>query len=331
VTVTVRKRDGISIDLGTGERVVADGRAPNADVQVLSHAHSDHVVNGRGMEPICSELTARLASARSETHFEPGSHHDARFELLNAGHIPGSRCLSIRDGETRILYTGDLSTRDRFYLEGFKPVAADQLILETTYGTPEYVFPPQAAIEREIVDWFDDTLGRPLVLFGYALGRAQELALLVNRSARDGLYVSQAIDTMNEVIETAYDSSFGAQSLAEADRLGGEDVVILPSRRRVRDVLDTIPVESTIATAGFSGWAVDSSFKFANGYDRTFPLTDHCDFEELLDVVEAVDPERVYTTHGAVDEFASHVTAELGIPARSLKRNQHTLADFDSP
>ena len=50
---------------------------------------------------------------------------------------------------------------------------------------------------------------------------------------------------------------------------------------------------------------------------------------ELLDLVEAVDPEIVYTTHGFTREFATELTRR-GYAARALEANQATLGDFSS-
>ena len=60
-------------------------------------------------------------------------------ELLNAGHIAGSNMFLVR-GEKAVLYTGDMSTRDRFGMEGARPIKTDVLIIESTYGDPSYRF-----------------------------------------------------------------------------------------------------------------------------------------------------------------------------------------------
>jgi hypothetical protein len=45
-------------------------------------------------------------------------------------------------------------------------------------------------------------------------------------------------------------------------------------------------------------------------------------------VVELADPDQVYTCHGSTDSLAGEIRSRLGIPARSLKRNQTSLGDF---
>jgi putative mRNA 3-end processing factor len=329
--VDVTLSDGIEIELATGERFVADASEPDGDLVFVSHAHGDHLYDAPPGTVLCSDLTARLAARRREdVPLEYRTDHP-RVELLPSGHVPGSRAALVDDGERRFLYTGDVSTRDRFWLAGFEPVAADVLVVESTYGEPAYEFPAQDVLEDRIVSWFDEMQGTPLVCFGYTLGRAQEVQALVNRSARGDrgeLYVTDAVRSINEVVEDACDVSFGATRYDRGTDLGGDDVLVLPSQTSRLDFVADIAEETGAVTAGFSGWAVDESYRFRAGLDAAFTLSDHCDYPELLDLVAAVDPEVVYTQHGFADELATAVRSELGIRAQALKRDQSTLGDF---
>lgn len=321
----VRYRDGICVDLASGETVVADAQTPRGDVNVLSHAHGDHLYAEAPGELVCSELTAALANVRRGDDRVTAASHPA-VELHPAGHIPGSRATHIDTGDGTVLYTGDISTRNRFYLDGFEPPDADELIIETTYGEPEYVFPPQSELEARIVDWLNDTEA-PVLLFGYSLGRAQELQLLVGRSERERLFVTDAIARLNEPIAAATGVEFNAERYGRDVELGPEDALVLPTQLSNLEWVDRLAESSDAVQVGFSGWAIDRPFEFRGGYDETFVLSDHCDFSELLDVVEAVDPDRVYTQHGSADAFARTLTAE-GYEATALKQNQTSLGDF---
>ncbi|RXK47995.1 MBL fold metallo-hydrolase RNA specificity domain-containing protein [Halorientalis pallida] len=329
---SVRHTDGIEIELADGRVVHADASRPNGDVAVCSHAHGDHLYSEAPDSMVCSDLTAALADVRRDRAPTPTTHPD--IELLDAGHVPGSRAALLtaedtaRDEPVRILYTGDVSTRDRFYLDGFEPVDADVLVVEATYGTPEYVFPSQAQLEAEVVDWFEDTADQPVICMGYTLGRAQEIQLLAQRAGRSRLLVTDAIAEINGVVEAHLDVDFGAQPYERATELSADDVLVLPGQTNSLSFVEQLRESSDAIKAGFSGWAIDSSFKFRGDYDETFVLSDHCDHEELLDLVRGVDPEQVYVQHGAVDEFASYLTSETPYPAQSLQRNQTTLGDF---
>jgi putative mRNA 3-end processing factor len=325
----VRYTDGIRIDLATGETVACDSENVTGDVNVLSHAHGDHLYRSAPGSVVCSEMTAALANHRRDEASAPLEPVDHPATLqVPAGHVVGSRATYVDDGETTFCYTGDCSTRDREYLSGFDPEPADTLIIESTYGKPEYVFLEQSELEARIVDWLDDAYDSPVLLFGYSLGRAQKLQRLVARSERDRLFVSRAITGVNEVIESHRGVEFGAESYGREIDLGAGDALVLPARTSKLAFVDDLVAETGAIKAGFSGWAMDDSFEYRGGYDETFVLSDHCDFVELCDVVETVDPEQVYTNHGFAEEFADHLATEMGYAARPLKRNQTSLSDF---
>ncbi|WP_458204507.1 mRNA 3'-end processing factor [Haladaptatus sp. NG-SE-30] len=332
---SVSLRDGVRIDLTTGETVVADATEPTGDAIVLSHAHGDHLYTQAPAGVICSDLTARLATARRKDEgLLPRTTHPA-VEQVSAGHVPGSRATIVEDSDgTTYLYTGDFSTRDRFALDGFdaEMVAAkydvDVLITETTYGKPEYVFEDQKTLERRIVDWLNDTYDTPVILFGYTLGRAQELELLVNRSERERLFVTEAIDRLNEIIADARDVTYDAEPYGRDVTIGPGDALVLPAQTNKLSFVDHIVETTGAMKAGFSGWAIEDSFKYRGDFDETFVLSDHSDFSELTTTVEIVNPSRVYTQHGFADEFAAYIDAEFDVDARSLKKNQTSLDEF---
>ena len=119
----------------------------------------------------------------------------------------------------------------------------------------------------------------------------------------------------------------GSLSDLTADDLTDE-IVVLPSNQSRRDWIDAIVEKTGALKAGFSGWAVEDSFLYRGGYDVTFPLTDHGDFDELIETVRAIDPDVVYTQHGFDEEFADVLATEHGYTARPLKRDQTSLSEF---
>lgn len=354
MTVDVQLDDGVRIQTGSTS-VDADARRPDADVAVCSHAHSDHVPRSDAGPTVCSSLTADLAGVRYGHAVEATTHPEV--DLLPAGHVAGSRAAVIDDGEARVLYTGDVCTRDRCFLEGFDPPDADVLVVEATYGDPGYSFPDHDDLERSILDWLDGTIDRPVVCHGYALGRAQKLQHLVGQSDRDRCLVTDGVATVNEPIETELGLDLGAKRLAtpgECSSGGGSpgggpqtdgpcgddrsagvdpagvgpgDAVVCPAHGGPGQLAADLVERAGALRAGFSGWAVDASFRYRGGYDATFPLTDHCDFEELIGLVAAVDPDVTYTQHGFADELARQLSRR-GFEAWSLERGQTTIADF---
>lgn len=324
--MNVRLRDGVEFELSTGERMVADANEPDGDVNILSHAHGDHLYESAPSPLICSRATADLAGIRRERR-PPVTDHPA-IDLYSSGHVAGSRAMLVTDPGTgeRLLYTGDCSTRDRFYLEGFEPPAADILIVESTYGKPVYELPPQRKIEAEIRGWLRETRDRPVLLFGYTLGRAQKLALLAGQE-RDRLFTTDAVARINRVVESHYDVTFPDEPYDEDVDLAAGDALLLPVQTNKLSFVDQLRESHDAPKADFSGWAVQEAFKYRGDYDVTFPLSDHCGFEELVALVKAVSPETVYVHHGFSEAFVGHLTGE-GYDATALVREQTTLGQF---
>jgi putative mRNA 3-end processing factor len=326
--VTVRYRDGIEITLSTGERVVCDADEPDGDVNVVSHAHGDHLYERAPEAVVWSNLTRKLAAVRRDE--VPATADDDRITLVDAGHVPGARAAVIEDPDgTTYCYTGDLSTREHRYLDGFEApdgMDVDVLVIESTYGEPEYVFPPPAEATAAFREWVAET-DAPVLVFAYSLGRAQEVQLILGGTDRQ-VHVTDAVAALNEPIADAYGLDFPVRRYGSDVELDAGDALVLPAQTNRLSFVEAIVEETGARKTALSGWAVDSSFRFAGGYDATFPLSDHCDFEELLAVVEAVDPEQVYTCHGSTDSLAREVRSRLGYEARALKRNQTSLGEF---
>ncbi|MFB6113918.1 MAG: MBL fold metallo-hydrolase RNA specificity domain-containing protein, partial [Halodesulfurarchaeum sp.] len=317
----------VRISLPDGKTIVADSGSPDGDLALLSHAHGDHLYVDPPEEVIASDVTHALAAKRRSETRTPDRTGDPDVEPFDSGHVPGSRAFLV-EADRRYLYTGDVSVRDRFFLDGFSPPSADVLIVESTYGRPEYTFPPQEEVEATIVDWLEDTADTPVLLMGYALGRAQELQVLADRADRNRIFVTDAIEQIDQVLEETTAATFRRESYSADVTLRAGDALVLPSQTNYLDFVERIRERTGALKAGFSGWAVDDSYRFARDLDVSVPLSDHCDFEELLSLIEAVDPAVVYTVHGFVDELAQAITTELGYPSQSLKPNQTTLSEF---
>ena len=327
MTEAVRIRDGIRFELDSGRTVAADASNPDADVNLLSHAHGDHLYANPPERVVSSALTLDLAAIRRPDQPRPAIDDPPEVTMYEAGHVPGSRAFLVED-ERRILYTGDCSVRDRFSLVGFEPPEADVLIIESTYGKPAYRFPSQSAVEAEIEDWLRETGDRPVLLLGYALGRAQELQLLAERADRDRIFVTEAIEALNEPIAARTGVEFDVAPYTSDVDLRAGDALVLPSQTNNLRFVEQLREETGALKAGFSGWAIDSSYRYARDLDAAFPLSDHPDFDELLEIVRAVDPEVVYTVHGFVDELAAAIQSRLGVSTQALKAQQTSLGEF---
>lgn len=289
------------------------------DFAFVSHAHSDHA--GRHGETVLSAATSRLMRARigpsSREHvLEFGEIRElrgARLTLLPAGHVHGSAQLHLETGEGSLLYTGDFKLRPGLSSEAIEWRAADTLIMETTFGRPEFVFPPTEQVLARVVTFCREALaiGEVPVLLAYSLGKAQEVLCAV---AEAGLapMLHGAVAKMTRIYRE------GMPHIPEfadykAGRVAGHVVICPPSARRSAMIRNLGKCRIAMVT----GWAMLSGAVHRYQVDAAFPLSDHAGYDDLLRYVELVEPKRVLTLHGFASEFARDLRRR-GIEAWSL-------------
>ncbi|PIN99620.1 hypothetical protein COT72_05065 [archaeon CG10_big_fil_rev_8_21_14_0_10_43_11] len=283
------------------------------DINFMSHAHSDHVF-ARAKNVLSSEQTLALASERFKRFaIEHYQKEDARFSLLDNGHVLGSKALLVKH-DKRVLYTSDFTLKSRNFLKGFRPPKAEVLIIESTFGKPHYEFPDFNAVMREARDRIDDELkkGKHVSLIGYALGKAQHLMQLAGTFG--AVSVEKGIGAINDVYRKQ------GVMLPEHVDLGSREseVSVIPNPRFA---------QKKSVTLGFSGWAADGYYAMSRGVNDAFMVSDHADFYELVKTVKKVSPEKVFVWHGFSEEFAAFLRVE-GFDAVALQKNQHMLANF---
>ncbi|KAH9386244.1 cleavage and polyadenylation specificity factor subunit 3 [Nematocida major] len=107
---------------------------------------------------------------------------NATVIAYNAGHVLGAAMFLVKSADTSLLYTGDYSTEEDRHLKAaaVPPVAVDILISEATYGVQCH----QSKEEREarFVTGVSEVVkrGGKCLLPVFALGRAQELLLILD-------------------------------------------------------------------------------------------------------------------------------------------------------
>lgn len=287
----------------------------------VSHAHFDHVAAHE--EIICSEGTAklmraRLPATRREHVLAFGQTEqltpDTTVTLHPAGHIFGSaQILLAHETHGRLLYTGDFKLRPSRSAEPCATPPADVLIMETTYGRHHYVFPPTDDVLRAITHFCHRTLedGETPVLFGYSLGKSQELLSSLAGANLPVMLHRQAARLTHVYEECGL--TFPAHREFDAAEVGGH-VVIAPPHAPGSTFLKSIPRPRT---AIITGWALDPGATFRYQCDEAFPLSDHADFTDLLRFVERVNPKKVLTLHGFAEDFA-RTLRERGIEAWAI-------------
>lgn len=281
-------------------------RQPRAFV---SHAHVDHMA--RHELALCSPPTARLYQLRMGVrpvlempYGQPLEWGGLRLTSYPAGHCLGSAMLLVESDQGSLLYTGDFKLSGSLTAEPAELPRADRLVIESTYGDPRYRLPPREEAVAQLLDAVRIALdrGETPVIRSYALGKSQEVTRLLTAA---GIPVLQHRDVHE--VSCAYEElgvALGDFALYPGYPRPGHAVIVPPY---IRGAAEHLRIDRA-CTIAVSGWAADPSTCWRLRADVAVPLSDHADFDELLEAVGRVGPREVYCTHGPAS-FVEHLRA----------------------
>ncbi|HEX6350259.1 MAG TPA: MBL fold metallo-hydrolase RNA specificity domain-containing protein [Candidatus Dormibacteraeota bacterium] len=290
------------------------------EVAFVSHAHSDHA--RRHHHALLTSETLELSPGPRKPRGvrlvglgETVPLGEARVTLYDAGHMLGSAQVLFEHRGVRLLYTGDIKLRRGWGRPDTEVPAADVLVLESTYGKPHFRFPDPDSVVEALAIFCRRALDAGVipVLLAHALGKAQEVMLALGPYGFEFALEERCVEPAR-----AYERA-GARlpPWTELDPdLPARRVVVAPPTGK--DAIRRLPRHRT---ALVSGWAQDPGFWRIFGADFAFPFSDHCDFDELLAVIERSGAEKVYTVHGFTEELARQLR-KRGVRAHALAASE---------
>lgn len=157
-----------------------------ADIAMMLIEDSIKIGEAEGYPQPYDKKDAKIASRKfDEISF--GQTIDAgsvRVRTHSAGHIPGATMYELQ-GDRTALVTGDLHTLDTRLVAGAKPVRCDYLIMESTYSGRNH--PSRLKTEYGLLKKIEEVTNRggTAVIPSFAVGRTQELMLLLKDSRYD--------------------------------------------------------------------------------------------------------------------------------------------------
>ncbi|MDE1855303.1 MAG: hypothetical protein KGH57_03240 [Candidatus Micrarchaeota archaeon] len=299
--------------ISLGEYSIAlDSRDDDANVNFVSHAHTDHISGLRkNKKALASEITKDIVESRSGLSMELMEEPEC-VELLNAGHMLGSRQLFVQNDlhGYSILYSGDYQMDEPVLAEKLETKRADVLIVDSTYPYPEVKFDDKNEVIDAIQFYARKKTERGHVVFGaYTVGRAQELVKILNDAGMVPA-VDEKIAAVNEVYR-----KHGARLEYVPIERPEDSAIVVVGQSKLAAVREAIMAKSIkkVYTAVASGWS--KIFRFDT--DVQFNLSDHADFSQALDYINACSPRIVFTFGSNARLFAKHL-AMRGYDARPL-------------
>ncbi len=292
----------------------------------ISHGHSDHLKNhdkvlGTPATLRFHDMRAKQKETISLDYGELFELDNSKITLYSAGHVLGSAMIKVEYQGQSLLYSGDFKVQENETCEPIQIPQADILIMESTFGRPEYVNPhSREKLVDDIMDFIDDCLlkGITPVVMGYGLGKAQEAMKIIG----DLGYQVKVHHYAWRFSKVYYDFGVRFKNCSpwyEKEMVKGE-VLIIPPHLMMSRRIKNMP--NRYKTVFLSGWAnSNNGFRFHSHH--SIALSDHADFQELLDFIKTVDPAMVYTTHGDKD-FPNYIR-DIGYKAEYLEPTKEVL------
>ncbi|MEM6453739.1 MAG: ligase-associated DNA damage response exonuclease [Acidobacteriota bacterium] len=306
---------------------------------IVTHAHADHARPGSARylaaEPSVPLLRRRLGEDIDIEGVPFGVRRrigDVDVSFHPAGHVRGSAQVRVDDGQAVWVASGDYKrgpAEDDPTCRPFEIVPCDVFITEATFALPIYRWPSPQRVAAEVLDWWDANRadGVASVLLSYALGKAQRLlALLAARRAARG-------EPIDDPARPVYLHG-AAVDLTDLYRDAG---VVMPAATPVRDLPHGTDFSGALIVAPpsvrggtwlrrfgarrlafASGWMRIRGNRRRRAVDRGFVLSDHADWPDLLDTIDATGAHRVLATHGYADVLARHLR-DRGLDAAPLE------------
>jgi Cft2 family RNA processing exonuclease len=225
----------------------------------------------------------------------------------NAGHVIGSYEFEVNTPEGNILFTGDINTEYTKTMEPAETLECDILVLEATFGSPNFIFPSEEVVAEDMVNWARRAIkmGKFPAFQTDPLGNAQEVIRIFNES-NIPVITHWKVTRISDIYKShGYNLEYLDAKSEDAEEVirSGNFVLVTPKNFDLRNRPEYVP-------ALVSGWALSARRK-------AFPLSDHADFPRLVKFVEECRPKIALTCHGErFDEiFARYIEKKLKIRA----------------
>ena len=286
------------------------------DKAIITHGHSDHAYFGHKYYLCHTDTKSILQLRLGENNYqtlqwnEPIYFNSVKVSLHPAGHIIGSSQIRVEcKGEVWVV-SGDYKLEDDGLSGKFEPVKCNTFITESTFGLPIYKWKPQQEIYDNIINWINKNKenGKASIILAYSLGKAQRVLQAIKETTQT-IYAHGAIFNMQQMlIDAGWNIARVVRVTPETPKelLKGAVVIAPPSADGTTWMKKFAPYSVGVC----SGWMQVRGNARRRNVDAGFALSDHADWDGLLEAVKATGAEGLYVTHGFKSAFTRYCNEE---------------------
>jgi putative mRNA 3-end processing factor len=315
-----------------GKHVACDAYQENRPLRVVTHAHADHTGGLRWSLRECQKvlmtkatrdlievlegpLGQRLQDIETMEYKKPLKFDGERITLFKAQHILGAAQVLVESEEgERVVWTGD------FRFDGTPVLECDTLVVESTYGSPSCRRSFEVDVRKLLVQMVEERLKDGAVyMFGYH-GKLQEvMQILHDADIAVPFVMPEKVYHVSKVCEShgMHLGCLTSSTEKQAKALLEENLPCVAfyhmnSRGSVGLGNERICV---------SGWEFHRPSRRIGMKEHMVALSDHSDFDGLIEYVRQAKPRRVITDNhagGHAETLAKEIKKRLGIPAVAM-------------
>ena len=314
-----------------GNSVACDAHDDRRPLRVVTHAHADHLAGLRTSVKRCEKVLMTKATrdliqiiegpdalaggnVKTMEYGKATRFGDERITLAFADHIVGAaQVLVEEENGKRVVYTGD------FKLDGTPVLECDTLVVEATYGDPACRRSFGVDVNELLVSMVERQLKDGTVfVFGYH-GKLQEaMQILTDADVTVPFVMPERVFNMAKVCER-HGMRVGCLTLSTQDEaremLKGNLPCVAFYHMNSRGM-----VGLDASRISLSGWEFHSACRQISHREHVLALSDHSDFDGLIEYVRRSKPKRVITDNfrSNGESLAREINKRLGIRAVAM-------------
>lgn len=278
---------------------------------IITHGHSDHAKAGhshylchKSSVPILKIRLGNKISIQGVNYAETINCNGVKISLHPAGHILGSSQIRLEFRDQIWIITGDYKLENDGISGEFESQRCTHMISECTFGLPLFQWEKQENIFHNMNNWLEQNRRnhRLSLLSAYSLGKVQRILAGIVPDIVE-IYAHPAILDMNKAYQAEGVKLPNCRSLNDLklNQLRGS-ALILASPAQFYKIIKPLNLEVSLAQA--SGWLSLQRFRKFGNLDKSFVLSDHCDWNDLNEAIQMSGAHSVYPTHGYTDSFS---------------------------
>jgi len=179
----------------------------------------------------------------------------------------------------------------------------DKLIIDSTYPYPKIRFDERCEIETALQKWTLERAELGCVLFGaYAMGKAQELIAILNEVGVAPVVTKKIAEICSVYNANGYKLNYLPTARRYTEEYGETGAFVGITEKSVVDEAERLSSSARIKV--FTGVATGFAKIFRFNTDVQFPLSDHADFIQSVDYINATGAKTVLTYGKGAEPFA---------------------------